>query len=121
MNLKEILSEVEKNLQKIGNLKNIRVHSKEPFYIEFKLPDKKTEQSALNLYQRLSERIRNNYSQISVCYNNPHFRHEESHKRRISINFEGNLKTDEKLDLLKNAAMDLNGILKRCLKYGFKS
>lgn len=128
MDIGELVAKIQDNLKSVVGERSIRIHiedftekNSKPSYIEFKLPDKEHEEAAVQLYDRLSRLVKNNYPRVHISYNNPHFHHQDSYIRRIVIKIDEIVrKPTEKQALLKDVALNFNRILKMCRKYGAK-
>jgi len=127
MDFEEIITKIEEELKLITRSEKINTHienfrdkNSKPTYLEIKLPNKDYEETFSTISNKLIKMVRNNSPQILINYNKPH-PHHNTNLRRFIINIDESVrKTEEKEALLKEAAIDFYGILKRWRKYGTK-
>jgi len=122
MNIEELTKKIEQELNLTKGLKNIKIHiqdftnEEDTSYIEFKAIDKKNKRKVFKLYSKWSKIIKMNCPRISIEYNTPHSVHNDNLKK-IIVKINGIINTNEKKDLLNQAALYFYQILKKELKY----
>lgn len=122
MSLQEIVKKIEKNLNSLGGLNNIKVHfSDTDNYIKYKLADEKYQDKYQIMCCWLKQVISINNPYVTIdCYPPENCKIKDKNlERKIIIKVNDSITNyNEKQEKLKIAALEFNGILKRWVKYG---
>jgi len=124
MNLPETVKKIEQNLEKIGGLRNIKVHfSDSNNYIRYKLAGGNYQDKYKTMCCWLKDVISINNPYIIIeCYPPENCKIKDNDlERKIVIRVNDLIVNDDKKQqILETAALEFNGILKRLVKYGAK-